>query len=82
MLQRYGISVSHEEVERVDTLRYLWQKLNAQISVLLTELLELQPRFRTSLEESVKEFTVTVSVFTADYKEVSYLLITGHVIVM
>lgn len=43
---------------------------------MLTQLLELQPKFKGNLEESVQEFKQTVSVFTEDYDSVSVSVIT------
>lgn len=70
MLQKHGITVSHDEVERVDTLRYLWQNLHQLISETLSHLLKIQPMFKSSLLESVKQYNETVSSFVDDYAKV------------
>lgn len=65
--------MSQEEVERVDTLRYLWQKLINQIAEILSELLQVQPKFKDSLEENVKQFQGTVTTFIDSYNDVSHI---------
>lgn len=70
LLQQHGISVSHEDIERVDTLRYLWQKLQSQVSERLTYLLQVQPSFKASLTENVKQFHTDVDQFVDEYNEV------------
>lgn len=64
--------MSQEEVERVDTLRYLWQKLINQIAEILSELLQVQPKFKESLEENVQQFQGTVTTFVDSYNDVSH----------
>jgi dynein heavy chain len=73
LLQRYGITVSQQEVERVDTLRYLWQKLHQQVSQVMTDLIDLQPKFKKNLEDNVQIFQSNVSTFAQDYQMVMQL---------
>ena len=62
--------MSHEDIERVDTLRYLWQKLQNQVSERLTYLLQVQPSFKTTLTENVAQFKSDVDLFVGEYNEV------------
>lgn len=71
MLQKYGINVTQEEVERVDTVRYLWHNLNQQVSKIVSELLLVQNNFRSSLMENIEQFNEDNESFVANYEQVS-----------
>lgn len=71
MLQKHGIFVSQDDVDRVDTLRYLWQKLHSQVSERLTYLLKVQPQFKASLTENVEKFQKSVNNYVSEYTEVN-----------
>ena len=73
LLQRHGIVVSQEEIERVDTLRYLWQKLRQQVSEILSELIRVQPTFKESLLKNVVTFQHNMETFVENYEEVMSL---------
>jgi len=73
-MNQYKIHVSHGDVERVDTLRYMWNKLRQQVSQLQSTLLKLQPQYRTKLLENVKEYHHKVKYFTEDYDNVSEIV--------
>ena len=63
--------MNHEDIERVDTLRYLWQNLQSLVSEKLTYLLKVQPTFESSLLENVVQFKKDVDQFVSGYNEVS-----------
>ncbi|XP_074644897.1 dynein axonemal heavy chain 5-like [Tubulanus polymorphus] len=68
MLNKHELPVAREEAERVDTLRYSWEKLQAQASEISTHLLSIQPNFRGDLIEDVKVFIVDCASYYDDYK--------------
>ncbi len=70
MLNKHELPVAKEEMERVDTLRYSWQKLQAQAAEVSTHLIQIQPNFKGDLIENVKVFITDCSQFYADYNEV------------
>ena len=63
--------MSQEDIERVDTLRYMWQKLHKQIAEIQTILLKIQPKFKEDLLEKVEAYQREVASFTEDYTTVS-----------
>lgn len=70
MLNRHEVVVAREESERVDTLRYAWEKLQALGSESQGELIKIQPNFKSDLLESVEVFIVDVEYFSSDYVKV------------
>lgn len=72
LLQKHSITVSRDELERVDTLRYLWQNLRQLVSDTLSHLLVVQPKFKSSLVENVKQYKETVETFVDDYSKVRW----------
>ena len=71
MLHKYGLSVAKEEVEKVDTLRYTWEKLLSRSTEVQNELASLQPNFRGELIDNVETFLRDCSNFYQEYDEVS-----------
>ena len=71
LLQKHQISVSQEDVDRVDTLRYMWQKLRVQVSELQNTLLVVQQQFKATLLDNVQTYQKDVATFTNDYATVS-----------
>lgn len=71
LLQRMSISVQQEELDRVDTLRYAWQKVQAQASEVQDHLLKIQHKFRGHLLSNVAIFVKDTDCFVTDYNEVS-----------
>jgi dynein heavy chain len=67
MLNKHDLPVAKEETERVDTLRYSWQKLQAQASTVSSHLIEIQPGFKSKLIENVKLFHTETADFYGDY---------------
>lgn len=70
MLAKYEISVSKDEFERVDTLRYAWKNLQTLAKDVQDQLLRVQPIFKNDLKEKVEQFKVDTEKFVGDYKEV------------
>ena len=66
--------MSREDIERVDTLRYMWQKLYELVAEVQTVLLKIQPQFKDDLLEKVEAYQKEISVFTKDYTAVSCML--------
>lgn len=63
--------MSQEDIERVDTLRYMWQKLHEQVAGIQTILLKIQPQFKEDLLEKVEAYQKEVCTFTEEYTTVS-----------
>lgn len=76
LLQKHQIQVSHEDIERVDTIRYMWAKLQEQVAHLQTTLLKIQPRFRHILLTDVELYRTEVGSYTKDYGNVSVKSVT------
>ena len=71
LLQKYGIAVTQEEVERVDTVRYLWHNLNQKIEKIVSELLLIQNKFHSSLLDNIVQFNEDCNTFIGSYSEVN-----------
>ncbi|XP_029694908.1 dynein heavy chain 5, axonemal [Takifugu rubripes] len=69
MLHKYGLSVAKEEADKVDTLRYTWDKLLSRNSELQNELFALQPKFRGELTRNVEAFQEDCHQFYLDYEK-------------
>uniref|UniRef100_A0A8B9HQN0 Dynein, axonemal, heavy chain 5 n=1 Tax=Astyanax mexicanus TaxID=7994 RepID=A0A8B9HQN0_ASTMX len=67
MLNKYELSVAKEEMEKVDTLRYTWEKLLARSSEVQNELVSLQPNFRGELISNVQTFVEDCDHFYQEY---------------
>lgn len=70
MLQKHEIDIPREEIERCDTLRYSWQKLLSLASHTSGHLLEIQPRYKDTLKNDVKEFINDCQNFNLNYRKV------------
>ena len=71
MLIKHDLPVNKEETQRRDTLRYSWEKLQTQTSAVQTELLQVQPQFKSELIENVKTFNTDCVDFYNQYDNVS-----------
>lgn len=71
MLHKYGLSVAKEEADKVDTLRYTWDKLLSRNTELQNELFALQPKFRGELIRNVETFQEDCGQFYLDYEKVN-----------
>ncbi|GAB1299283.1 Dynein axonemal heavy chain 5 [Apodemus speciosus] len=67
LLNKYGLLVAKEEMDKVDTLRYAWEKLLARASDVQNELGALQPGFRKELISTVEVFLQDCQQFYLDY---------------
>uniref|UniRef100_A0A8D0GPG5 Dynein axonemal heavy chain 5 n=1 Tax=Sphenodon punctatus TaxID=8508 RepID=A0A8D0GPG5_SPHPU len=67
MLNKYEILVAKEEMEKVDTLRYTWEKLLVRANEVQNELVMLQPKFRGELISTVEIFTEDCGQYYSDY---------------
>ena len=70
MLTKYNITVSKEDIERVDTLRYAWKNLLLLAKEVQDQLLQLQPIFKNDLTGKVEQFKVDSEDFVKSYKKV------------
>ncbi|XP_060937369.1 dynein axonemal heavy chain 5 isoform X1 [Limanda limanda] len=68
MLHKYGLSVPKEESEKVDTMRYAWEKLLSLGTDVQNELVSLQPTFRGELGSNVQNFLDDCQQFYQDYE--------------
>lgn len=71
LLQKHHIQVNQEDIDRVDTLRYMWQNLRDQVCQVQTLLLEIQPKFKGNLEENLVVFKTEVNHYMDSYRTVS-----------
>ena len=71
LLQRMSISVPQEEVDRVDTLRYAWQKVQAQAAEMQGHLLKIQHKYKGQLTSDVATYIKDTDCFVEEYNEVS-----------
>ncbi|XP_054476942.1 dynein axonemal heavy chain 5 isoform X4 [Anoplopoma fimbria] len=67
MLHKYELSVAKEEAEKVDTLRYTWEKLLSRSTEVQNELVALQPNFRGELVNNVETFLEDCQHFYQEY---------------
>lgn len=81
MLHKYELSVAKEEADKVDTVRYAWEKLLSRSTEVQNELLALQPNFRGELLSNVQTFLEDCQHFYQDYEKVKHTLIksTRHI---
>ncbi|KNE55648.1 hypothetical protein AMAG_01535 [Allomyces macrogynus ATCC 38327] len=69
LLTKHGITVSKEETEMVDSLRYSWKKLKSLVIEVQANLSLIQPKFKADLISAVQKFTQDVDAFTVEYTE-------------
>uniref|UniRef100_A0A8C4H102 Dynein, axonemal, heavy chain 5 n=1 Tax=Dicentrarchus labrax TaxID=13489 RepID=A0A8C4H102_DICLA len=69
MLHKYELSVAKEEADKVDTLRYTWEKLLSRSTEIQNELVALQPNFRGELVSNVETFLEDCQHFYQDYEK-------------
>ncbi len=70
-LQRCGVAVPREEMERVDSLRYTFKNMQHQASTVQSHLVSIQPEFKTNLLESVEVFKEDLGSFLTSYNQVN-----------
>ena len=64
--------VAKEDAERVDTLRYTWERLAANAVEVINNLITVQPDFKGELVENVKIFNTDCDAFYGNYRDVSW----------
>lgn len=74
MLHKYGLSVAKEEIDKVDTLRYTWEKLLSRTTEVQNELVALQPHFRGELVNNMETFQEDCQHFYQEYEKVKTCL--------
>jgi len=72
MLTKYDISVSKDDIERVDTLRYAWKNLQTLAKEVQDQLLEVQPVFKNDLGGKVTQFKIDTENFVKSYHKVRF----------
>lgn len=70
MLHKFELSVVKEEADKVDTLRYTWEKLLSRSTEVQNHLVALQPNFRHELLTNVEVFMEDCQHFYQDYEKV------------
>ena len=65
-----------EEAERVDTLRYSWEKLNASAVVVQDHLVSIQNDYKGDLLEKVEVFIKDTTQYYEDYAEVCLMFLS------
>ncbi|OXB65796.1 hypothetical protein ASZ78_008863, partial [Callipepla squamata] len=68
ILNTFEIEITKEESEGIDTLRYSFNKLQDKATSVQDELIQVQPKFKRNLLESVAVFREDVSNFEASYE--------------
>lgn len=69
-LQRCGVAVPREEIERVDSLRYTFKNLQAQACSVQSHLVSIQQDFKKDLLESVQVYKQELDTFLGHYNQV------------
>ncbi|OXB76615.1 UNVERIFIED_CONTAM: hypothetical protein H355_014506 [Colinus virginianus] len=68
ILNTFEIEITKEESEGIDMLRYSFNKLQDKATSVQDELIQVQPKFKSNLLESVAVFREDVSNFEASYE--------------
>ena len=76
MLNKHELPVVREEAERVDTLRYSWERMQATSAEVSTHLVYVQPDFKGDLIENVKIFVKDCGDFYRDYDKVMHFILS------
>ncbi|XP_078399005.1 dynein axonemal heavy chain 8-like [Cetorhinus maximus] len=69
ILNKYEVEISKEETEEVDTLRYFFNKLQVKARNVQDELVQVQPKFKANLLESVDIFQKEVLKYGRQYEK-------------
>jgi dynein heavy chain len=69
LLAKHNVTVTKEETEMVDSLRYSWKKLKNLVIDTQTHLSKIQPVFKEELINSVNKFQQDVKEFTNEYTD-------------
>ncbi|NXI42561.1 DYH8 protein, partial [Galbula dea] len=68
ILNTFGFEVTKEELEEVDGLRYFFNKLQTKATKVQEDLVQVQPKFKSNLLESIVVFQEDVSNFSTSYE--------------
>jgi dynein heavy chain len=71
MLTKYEMSAPQEQMDECDSLRYLWEKLQATGAKVSDQLIDIQAPFKDALIQNVVTFNKDCKEFYQAYKEVS-----------
>uniref|UniRef100_H2YUI8 AAA+ ATPase domain-containing protein n=1 Tax=Ciona savignyi TaxID=51511 RepID=H2YUI8_CIOSA len=69
IMQKFNVKVNPEEINKVDTLRYSWNKLLSQSNMISDKLCKVQPQFRSDLIDKVEKFHEDSTTFQEAYDE-------------
>ncbi|KAJ1345302.1 hypothetical protein BSLG_000815 [Batrachochytrium salamandrivorans] len=69
LLAKHSVTVTREETEMVDSLRYSWKKLKILVIDTQAHLSKIQPVFKADLIGSVQKFSLDVKEFTVEYTD-------------
>ncbi|XP_067841426.1 dynein axonemal heavy chain 8-like [Heptranchias perlo] len=69
ILNKYDVEISKEETEGVDTLRYFFNKVQVKARNVQDELVQVQPKFKANLLESVDLFQKEVLKYGRQYEK-------------
>ncbi|XP_038654873.1 dynein heavy chain 8, axonemal-like isoform X2 [Scyliorhinus canicula] len=69
ILNKYNVEISKEEAEGVDTLRYSFNKMQVKARNVQDELVQVQPKFKANLLESVDVFQKEVLKYGRQYEK-------------
>ena len=69
MLTKHGIPAPREQVERVDILRYQWEKVTTLASNVQSHLITIQPQFKDSLITQIGSFATETDEYFSDYSQ-------------
>ena len=65
---KYHVQVTEEDVERIDTIRLMRQRLQQRSLEHHCHLVAIQPTFRQQLEDNLKQFRQDCEVFCSEYE--------------
>ncbi|CAD5118803.1 DgyrCDS7483 [Dimorphilus gyrociliatus] len=68
ILHKYELTLTKDEADMIDSLRFKLNKLNRVSSDVTDNLLKLQPKFRKELESSINQFITHLNKFAMDYE--------------
>ncbi|XP_077975281.1 dynein axonemal heavy chain 8-like [Styela clava] len=69
IMQKFNVQIQSDEINKVDTLRYSWDKLLSLVNKVQDELCDVQPKFRADLIAKVEKFHVDSDEFQQSYDE-------------
>ena len=82
MLTKYEMSAPQSEMEKCDTLRYTWERLQSLATKVSNHLLDIQPGFKEDLIQNVTIFKQDCKEFYKNYDEVCPLFFSCIIIII